>query len=499
VVPDILRPHRRIVALDLLISTLQRCLDGGICPRRRTLVWGHFRPAVPIRYSARRVFLLPAAEPDVILAILAAILAAAGVAQAVAGAVLVGRFADPISPLEPRRREQPPITVLKPLHGAEPLLEQALASFCAQDYPAFQIVFGAQDAADPALAVVARLRARFPRCDIAVVLDPTRHGANGKVGNLINMLPSARYHILVIADSDLHVQPDYLTRIADTLAIRGTGLATTLYAGLPDSNRLMQQLGATQITHSFLPGAMLARAMGRQDCLGATMALSRDTLAEIGGFQTLLPHLADDQVLGRQVAALGLAVRLAPTVPATTVPETRFGDLWRHELRWARTIRALEPGPFAVSILQYPMFWGLLAILLSRGEVWSFAVFLLAWVGRALAATWVDRALEPLLVAKPKPGERLDTGPRPQTVTRRETRPDDLRLEDGWKLSDAATQGLAFPCPVWLLPLRDLMSVGVMVASFAGRRVEWRGEQLVADTPERPQPSRITSKDQRPR
>ena len=498
-VPDILRPHRRIVALDLLISTLQRCLDGGICPRRRTLVWGHFRPAVPIRYSARRVFLLPAAEPDVILAILAAILAAAGVAQAVAGAVLVGRFADPISPLEPRRREQPPITVLKPLHGAEPLLEQALASFCAQDYPAFQIVFGAQDAADPALAVVARLRARFPRCDIAVVLDPTRHGANGKVGNLINMLPSARYHILVIADSDLHVQPDYLTRIADTLAIRGTGLATTLYAGLPDSNRLMQQLGATQITHSFLPGAMLARAMGRQDCLGATMALSRDTLAEIGGFQTLLPHLADDQVLGRQVAALGLAVRLAPTVPATTVPETRFGDLWRHELRWARTIRALEPGPFAVSILQYPMFWGLLAILLSRGEVWSFAVFLLAWVGRALAATWVDRALEPLLVAKPKPGERLDTGPRPQTVTRRETRPDDLRLEDGWKLSDAATQGLAFPCPVWLLPLRDLMSVGVMVASFAGRRVEWRGEQLVADTPERPQPSRITSKDQRPR
>jgi len=435
----------------------------------------------------------------VILAILAAILAAAGVAQAVAGAVLVGRFADPISPLEPRRREQPPITVLKPLHGAEPLLEQALASFCAQDYPAFQIVFGAQDAADPALAVVARLRARFPRCDIAVVLDPTRHGANGKVGNLINMLPSARYHILVIADSDLHVQPDYLTRIADTLAIRGTGLATTLYAGLPDSNRLMQQLGATQITHSFLPGAMLARAMGRQDCLGATMALSRDTLAEIGGFQTLLPHLADDQVLGRQVAALGLAVRLAPTVPATTVPETRFGDLWRHELRWARTIRALEPGPFAISILQYPMFWGLLAILLSRGEVWSFAVFLLAWVGRALAATWVDRALEPLLVAKPKPGERLDTGPRPQTVTRRETRPDDLRLEDGWKLSDAATQGLAFPCPVWLLPLRDLMSVGVMVASFAGRRVEWRGEQLVADTPERPQPSRITSKDQRPR
>jgi ceramide glucosyltransferase len=436
----------------------------------------------------------------VILAILVAVLAAIGVAQAVAGAVLVGRFADAVMPLETRRREQPPITVLKPLHGAEPMLEQALASFCAQDYPAFQIVFGAQDAADPALGVVARLRARFPRCDIAVVVDPARHGANAKVGNLVNMLPSARYGVLVIADSDLHVQPDYLARIADTLAVRGTGLATTLYTGMPAANRLVQQLGATQITHGFLPGAVLARAMGRQDCLGATMALSRDTLAEIGGFQALLPHLADDQVLGRQVAALGLAVRLAPTVPATTVPETRFSDLWRHELRWARTIRALEPGPFAASVLQYPLFWSLLAILLSSGAVWSFAVFLLAWVGRALAATWVDRALEPLLVAKPKPGERLDRGPRPEAASAlRATRPDDLQLEDGWNLSDAATQGLAFPCPVWLLPLRDIMSVGVMVASFAGRRVEWRGEQLVADTPERPPLGRTTSKDLRPR
>jgi ceramide glucosyltransferase len=443
--------------------------------------------------------LFAAAESDVILAILAAVLAAIGVAQAVAGAVLVGRFADAVAPLEPRRREPPPITVLKPLHGAEPLLEQALASFCTQDYPAFQIVFGVQDAADAALAVVARLRARFPRCDIAVVVDPARHGANAKVGNLINMLPLARYRILVIADSDLHVQPDYLTRIADTLAMRGTGLATTLYTGLPAGDRLVQQLGATQITHGFLPGAVLARAMGRQDCLGATMALSRDTLAEIGGFQALLPHLADDQVLGRLVAAAGLAVRLAPTVPATTVPETNFRHLWRHELRWARTIRALEPGPFAASVLQYPIFWGLLAILLSGGAVWSFAVFLLAWVGRALAATWVDRVLEPLLMAQSKPGERLDSDPPLQSGARRETRPDDLRLEDGWKLADAARQGLAFPCPVWLLPVRDLMSVGIMVASFAGRRVVWRGEHLVADTPERPPPGRTTSKDPRPR
>jgi len=397
---------------------------------------------------------------------------------------------------------QPPITVLKPLHGDEPLLEQALASVCAQDYPAFQVVFGVQDPDDTALGAVARVRARFPRCDTAVVVNPARHGANAKIGNLINMLPAARYQVLAIADSDLHVQRDYLARLADALAEPGTGLVTTLYAGLPASNRLVQQLGATHITHSFLPGALLARAMGRQDCLGATMALPRETLAAIGGFQALLPHLADDQVLGRRVAALGLAVRLAPTVVATTVPESSFVALWRHELRWARTIRALEPGPFAASMLQYPIFWALVALLLAGGAIWSFAVFLLAWVGRAVAATWLDRSLEPLLVPKPRLGEAPDHGPRPSarsSATVRAARPDDLRLEDGWNLADAASQGLAFPCPVWLLPLRDLISVAVMAASFFGRRVDWRGLSQIADTPPRPTPGPTAPKDQRPR
>ena len=358
----------------------------------------------------------------VILAGFTAVLAGMGVVQALAGAVLVARFAasgpspaerdgvagrtpypDRASPAQRDKDSRPSITVLKPLHGDEPLLEQALASVCAQDYPDYQVIFGVGDAADPALAVVARLRARFPRCDIAVVVDPARHGANGKVGNLINMLPHARHPVLAIADSDLHVQPDYLARLADALAKPGTGLVTTLYTGLPAANRLAQLLGATQITHCFLPGALLARAMGRQDCLGATMVLRRATLDRIGGFQALVEHLADDQVLGRLVAGLGLAVRLAATVPATTVPEGRLRDLLRHELRWARTIRALEPGPFAASVLQYPLFWGLLAVLLSGGAAWSFGVFFIAWVGRALAAISVDRALEPLLVGPTLP------------------------------------------------------------------------------------------------
>ncbi len=460
-----------------------------------------------------------------ILADFAAVLAGMGLVQALAGAVLVGRFAAASpSPAERERLgegaagrtqhphptlsreageedDYPPISVLKPLHGDEPLLEQALASVCAQDYPNYQVVFGVNDAADTALPVVARIRARFPTCDIAVVVDPAQHGANGKVGNLINMLPRAKHAVLAIADSDLHVQPDYLARLAEALIEPATGLVTTIYTGLPAGNRLPQLLGATQITHSFLPGALLARAMGRQDCLGATMVLRRCTLDRIGGFQTLVGHLADDQVLGRLVAALGLAVRLAATVPATTVPEARLCDLLRHELRWARTIRALEPAAFAASALQYPLFWALLAVLLSGGAAWSIGVFFIAWVGRALPALWVDRALEPLLVPPPTPGVRPALGPRFRAGggTGEAPAPDDLRLEDGMNLEAAAAQGLAFPCPVWLLPLRDLISVGVMLASYAGRQVEWRGHRLTADTPGRAAPGLTTSKGLRPR
>jgi len=340
-----------------------------------------------------------------LLALAAAILAVAGIAQAIAGAWLTRRFAacavrargEAAVAASPGQGlpfgVSPRVSVLKPLHGAEPLLEAALASTCAQTYPRFQVVFGVARVDDPALEVVERLRLRFPSVDIAVVVDPRRHGANPKIGNLINMLPAAKHDVLVIADSDLHVAPDWLARVVAALDAPGVGLVCTLYAGLPATGALVERLAATQITHSFLPGAVLSRALGRQDCLGATMALRRETLVQIGGLEALADHLADDNVLGRRVRALGLAVALADTVPATTVPEATLGALWRHELRWARTIRALVPGQFAASVLQYPIVWALLALALSGGALWAWSLFGTAWATRALAARAIDRAL----------------------------------------------------------------------------------------------------------
>jgi ceramide glucosyltransferase len=391
-----------------------------------------------------------------LLTLVAALLAGAGIVQAIVGAWLTHRFAAGAgrlrdvaasSPPAGQGGAQPGVSVLKPLHGAEPLLEAALASTCAQDFPTFQVVFGTDRADDPALAVVERLRQRFPTVDITAVVDRRRHGANPKIGNLINMLPAAKHDVLVIADSDLHVAPDWLARVVTALDTPGTGLACALYTGLPATGALVERLAAMQITHTFLPGAVLSRALGRQDCLGATMALRRETLARIGGLAALADHLADDNVLGRRVRALGLAVALADTVPVTTVPEATLAALWRHELRWARTIRALVPGQFAASVLQYPIAWAILALALSGGALWAWSLFETAWVTRALTARAIDRALRPLLAP----------------------------------ILPSFPGGLAFRAPLWLLPVRELLSVGVLLASYAGRAVDWRGETLQAD------------------
>ena len=361
--------------------------------------------------------------------------------QAIAGWIAMAGFARQAGR---RSIATEPITVLKPLHGQEPLLEAALTTLCEQEYkPGFQIVFGVHDRDDAAIPVVRALRALYPNLVIDLVIDATSHGSNPKIGNLINMLPAARHDILVIADSDVHARPGYLAHLAQGLEREGVGLVTTLYTGQPAFRTLASLLGTTQITHGFLPGVLVARLFGRHDCLGATMCLRRETLSRIGGLAALKDHLADDQVLGRLVSAEGLGVELAGTIVATTVPERSITALWRHEMRWARTIRTLEPAAFAASILQHPLFLAILTIVFSGDAAWAWALLVVVWVVRAIAVTGIDRALGPML------------------------------------------GGLAFRCPLWLLPLRDLLSATEWIASHTGRRVDWRGLKLRADTPPR--------------
>lgn len=366
------------------------------------------------------------------LALLTALFALVGVVQLFLGARLTERFCAP----RPRRDSaaRPGVTVLKPLHGDEILSEVALESFFLQDYPDYQLVFGVQSQDDPVLPLLGRLRKRHPGRDVALMVNDTPHGRNRKIANLINMRPLARHELLVISDADVHVPPHFLSDVVATLETPGVGLVTSLYTGLPGNRDLPALLGAMQINQGFLPGVLLARQLGRQDCLGATMAIRKSLLTRIGGLEALADHLADDQLLGRKVLAAGERVALAPVIPATTVPEESFASLFSHELRWARTIRALEPLGFAASVLQIPLLWAALTILVSGFGLWSLALFALVWGARVVL---------------------------------------------GWRIEAALR--IARTREIWLYLLRDFFSTIIYIAGFMGNRVVWRGQSMAAD------------------
>lgn len=372
---------------------------------------------------------------------LAGLFALIGVIQQYLGTFLIQRFHAAPAPV---LTEHPPVSLLKPLCGVEPLTELALESFFLIDYPVYQLVFGVQNKQDPVLDIVARLRARYPERDVTVIVDPTLHGTNRKISNLINMYPAAAYETLVMSDADIHVPPYFLDRVVAALSAPRVGLVTTLYTGLPGTPHLATLMGANQINYTFLPGALLARKLGRQDCLGVTMALTKTVLAEIGGLEAVANHLADDQVLGRIVRAKGYELTLAPVIPATTVPENDFRALFRHELRWARTIRALVPIPYAASVLQISLFWAMLAVLASGFAPWAWVLFVLVLLARYCAARRIDAML-----GLPKAGD------------------------------------------AWLFLVRDFCSALIYIASYTGDKVDWRGQIMRADSGRPPQAPKI--------
>ena len=375
------------------------------------------------------------------IAWIAGLFALIGVIQQYFGVLLIQRFCAAPAPV---LKEHPPVSLLKPLCGVEPLTELALESFFLIEYPVYQLVFGVQDKQDPVLEIVARLCARYPQRDVAVVVDSALHGTNRKISNLINMYPAATYETLVMSDADIHVPPYFLNRVVAALGEPGVGLVTTLYTALPGTPHLATLMGANQINYTFLPGALLARKLGRQDCLGVTMALTKTVLAEIGGLAAVSNHLADDQVLGRLVRAKGHELTLAPVIPATTVPEKDFRALFKHELRWARTIRALVPIPYAASVLQISLFWALLAVVFSGFSFWAGGLILFVLLTRYIAARRIDALL-----------------------------------------------GLAKAGDAWLFLVRDFCSAIIYLVSYGGDTVDWRGRLMRADSGKQPQTPKI--------
>jgi ceramide glucosyltransferase len=236
-----------------------------------------------------------------------------------------------------------PVSVLKPLCGVDDNLYENLRSFCDQEYPSYQVLFGVRRSDDPAVPVVRRLIKEFPERDLSLVVSDLCLGTNPKVSLLATLSRRARYDTLVIADSDIRVGREYLNVVVSPLADRRVGLVTCLYKGMP-TRGVWSVLGAMFINEWFFPSAVVATTFGRVAyAFGATIACQRRTLTGIGGFESLAHDLADDYVLGARVARQGLSVVLSPYVVETVVADRRLTALWDHELRWARTLRTVDP------------------------------------------------------------------------------------------------------------------------------------------------------------
>jgi ceramide glucosyltransferase len=356
------------------------------------------------------------------------VLALAGIAYAIAAAFLVGRYA--AAPLAMGHAFSP-MTVLKPLHGLEPQLLANLETLLAQDYRApLQIVFGMRDADDPAVAVVEALRKRHPAADIAVVIDPARHGSNNKVSNLINMAARIAHPLVVISDSDVALPPGALNRLAEAVDDPAVGLASCFHIGRGDAG-LWSVLGAMDIAYRFMPSVAVACATGLgQPALGPTMALRREVLERIGGFARFADVLADDYEMGRAVRALGLRSVVPPLAIIHCCAEETPGELIRHELRWTRTIYSIDRAGFIGSGVTHCLPLALVGAMMT-----SMGGFALALAGAALAA----------------------------------------RLVLAVQVDRAAGQSSG---PKWLLPLRDILSFCIYLTTFFGNRVEWRGARF---------------------
>ena len=323
------------------------------------------------------------------------LLSGAGCAYAGLAAWLVARGVSPGGPAPASAPGRPGVSLLKPLYGAEPDLLRNLRSFCRQDYPGpVEVVFGVSSASDGAVAAVERLRAELPGLDLCLVVDERRIGTNGKVSNLANLMARASHPVIVFADSDMLVGPDYLARVVDALAAPGVGAVTCLYRGVAVPG-LWSRLSVGWIDHHFLPNVVVGMALGlAKPCFGSTIALRRDTLERIGGFQAFKDRLADDYAVGEAVRGLGLRVAVPrDLVLGHTCAADSLGALLRQELRWVRTIRSVDPAGFLGSVVTHPIPLATLAALASGFAPATLAMLCAAVTSRLLLQIIVGRAL----------------------------------------------------------------------------------------------------------
>jgi ceramide glucosyltransferase len=326
------------------------------------------------------------------------------------------------------------VSVLKPLRGTDPEMYESFRSHCVQDYAEYEIIFGVSDANDPAIQLVEQLKAEFPQRAIRLLVCRENLGTNTKVSNLAQMVPEAHHEYLLVNDSDIRVEPDYLRRVVAPLTNPKIGLVTCLYRGVANST-FGSRLESLGISTDFGAGVLVAQTVenGIRFGLGSTLAFRRRDLQAIGGFESIVDYLADDYQLGSRIAALGLEVKLSDVVVETFLPHYTLRDFVAHQLRWARTVRDSRFWGYLGLGLTFGVPWAATALILSRGAAWAWALFAYTATMRVVAAVVVGNMV----------------------------------LKDRQVLRSLA-----------LIPLRDLVALLVWIVSFTGHEIVWRGDRF---------------------
>ena len=327
----------------------------------------------------------------------------------------------------------PPVSILKPLKGLERQAYDNLASFCRLDYPEYEILFAVDDERDSAIPVVERLIRDFPRVLIRLVVGSDIRATNNKVAKLCRLLPEARHEVLVLSDGDIRVKPDYLRCVVSPLRDPSVGAVTCLYRGMTDPN-LWSELEDLNLTTDWLASTLVARKLeGVKFALGATIAVTRSCLAEIGGFEALADCAADDHELGRRIAARGYRIELVPCAIQTFCASDTAKQFFLHHLRWGVVIRQCRP-------------WGFIGELFTKGLPWSLAAAMLA-PSRPAAIAYLAIPLA-------------------------------ARLAMAFTFGVYGMKDPLLPKRWWLIPLRDAIEFFIWVLALFSNRISWHDSKF---------------------
>ncbi|MBE9037887.1 bacteriohopanetetrol glucosamine biosynthesis glycosyltransferase HpnI [aff. Roholtiella sp. LEGE 12411] len=326
----------------------------------------------------------------------------------------------------------PAITILKPICGVDSDAYQNLASFCQQDYLEYQIIFAVRDRQDPGIEVVNKIIQQFPDTDIHLVVSDRIIGTNLKVSNLANAVAAAKHEILLIADSDIRVETDYLQRVIQPLKAESVGVVTCLYRSLAQG--WVTTLEALGTATDFHAGVLVSNQLqGIKFAFGSTIVIRKQVLELIGGFEAIADYLADDFQLGYLPAQAGYKVVLSDYVVEHVLASSTLVDAIQRQIRWARCIRVSRP-------------WGYLGLLFTYGTVTSLLLLIatggsvVGWTG--LVITWL------------------------------------MRLVMGWVVGVKILNDSVAKKFLWVIPLRDLIHFAIWCYGFVGSTIEWRGQQL---------------------